>query len=166
MPDIIVIAALSSDYVIGDGPDIPWRKKEVWGGELPEDLKEDMRRFKRITTGNGNNAIIMGRKTYFGKPLPNRRNIVVSSSLQPQEGIIVVRNIEEAVERAQDCDEIYSIGGAKTYGAMLPIANRMELTWVEGEWEGNVFFPPYNKHEWNIIGMERKDLVTFCTYRR
>lgn len=168
MADIILIAALTREYVIGDGPDIPWRNKALYpDGKLPEDYKADMKRFKELTTRSGNNAIIMGRKTYFGKPLPNRKNIVVSSTLQPQEGVVVVPSIEEALQAAQGSDETYCIGGGALYEAMLPLANRMELTWIEQSYPGNVFFPKFNKDEWKETVHKRPEtLVTFASYER
>lgn len=178
MPDIIIIAALTREHVIGNGLDIPWRNMELYTngslpeylkldekGRLPEDYRADMRRFRELTTGNSNNAVFMGRSTYFGKPFANRRNIVVSRTMQQQEGILVVPSIDAAIEAAQDCDEIYCIGGGQIYEATLPKANRMELTWIHHPFEGDVLFPAFDDQGWERED-DLRDLVTFSTYRK
>jgi len=127
------IAALAENRVIGAGGKIPWR--------LPEDLKF----FKERTTGN---TIVMGRKTWesLGRPLPNRRNVVVSRTLVPGEntlpGAIVVGSLD-AVESLPPSGDVWIIGGAEIYALALPHCAELYLTHVTGSPDGDAFFPPY-----------------------
>ena len=122
------IAAASLNHVIGKDGDLPWR--------LPEDLKW----FKRITTGN---AVLMGRKTWesLGRPLPKRRNIVLSRSLEPIDGIEVIRSIEALDDLALKSD-VFVIGGGEIYRQLLPDCSELYLTTVLREVpRGDTFFP-------------------------
>jgi dihydrofolate reductase len=127
------IAALAENRVIGAGGKIPWR--------LPEDLKF----FKEKTTGN---TVVMGRKTWdsLGKPLPNRRNVVVSRKLPPGEksipGAVVVPNLD-AVNALPPLGDVWVIGGAEIYALALFRCAELYLTHVRGEPKGDAFFPPY-----------------------
>lgn len=108
-------------------------------------IPEDFKHFKETTTGH---AVIMGENTYksIGRPLPNRTNIVLSldTAFAP-EGCVVVRSIEEALEKAKEVEgeEIFIIGGASIYRQFLPYADRLYLTLVEGDFEADTFFPDY-----------------------
>ena len=121
------IAAMSLNRVIGAQGKIPWH------------LPEDLRFFKRTTVGH---IVLMGRKTYesLGKPLPARENWVVSSHPLPE-----VRVIQDLGEIAEPCDgrEIFLIGGAKLYAALLPRCAELLLTLVKREVSGDVLFPPF-----------------------
>lgn len=146
MPEIVVIAAVAEapgtpgDRLIGDGMDLPWH--------LPADLQ----RFKALTTGW---PLVMGRKTFesllhqFGRPLPNRENVVLtrSASRVDHPGIHVYSGLGVALEAFADREQIYIGGGASLYGAALdgptPLADRLELTFVEGEFSGDTYFPEY-----------------------
>lgn len=133
---ITLIAAMTRSRVIGKNNGLPWH--------LPEDLK----RFKRLTTGH---PIVMGRSTYksIGKPLPNRTNIVLSSSLEEQEGIVVCRSLQEALDAAQRVDkDIFIIGGASVYKQALPFADRLCLSWVVEDVKGDTYFPEVDWIEW------------------
>jgi dihydrofolate reductase len=123
------IAAMSQNRVIGAEGRIPWH--------LPEDLKF----FKRTTLGH---IVLMGRKTYesLGKPLPGRENWVVSSRLIP--GVRVVRDLGEIVEPG-DGREIFLIGGAQLYSALLGRCAELFLTLIKCEVAGDVFFPDFEQ---------------------
>jgi len=136
-PEIVLIAAVAEEnLVIGRGMDLPWR--------IPEDLK----RFKRLTTGH---PLVMGRRTFeslihqFGGPLPNRRNVVVSRSGDwPQyPDVEVYRSLSDVLEVLREQPIIFIGGGGTVYAQCLPIAHRLELTLVSGSYEGDAFFPPF-----------------------
>lgn len=134
-PRISIIAAISTNRVIGRDNKLPW--------DIPDDLK----RFRAITSGH---PIIMGRKTFesIGKPLPNRTNIVITkdSGMHPR-GVIVKHNIEEAIKEAKkiEKEEIFIIGGGQIYQQSIKLADRLYLTVVEGEFPGDAFFPEYSQ---------------------
>ena len=145
---IVLIAAFAQNRVVGINNTLPWH--------LPEDLKY----FKRTTSGK---AIIMGRKTYdsIGRPLPNRTNIVISRNSDFQaEGVRVVASLEAAIELAKevnfinDVQEVMIIGGASIYEAALPIADRLYLTHVHAEIEGDAYFPEVNFKQWLEVSRE------------
>ena len=135
---ISLIAAIGRNGVIGRGGDIPWR------------LPADQQRFKQLTMGR---PLIMGRKTHesIGRPLPGRRNIVVSRRAGYQAaGCDVVSSFEKALATAGD-GEIFVIGGADLYRAALPLADRLYLTWVDLVPAGDVSFPAFAPDEWDEI---------------
>ena len=145
---LALIAALAENSVVGINNKLPWH--------LPEDLKY----FKRLTTGK---AIIMGRKTYesIGRPLPNRTNIVVSRNPAFQaEGVRVVSELSQAIELANDInfingeDEVMVIGGAMIYQEALPLADRLYLTHVHAHVNGDAYFPEVDFAEWQEQGRE------------
>lgn len=130
---VSLISAMSKNRVIGKGGTLPW------------DVPEDMKFFMRTTLGH---AVIMGRKTYdsMGKPLPRRRNIVVTRSSEfHAEGTEVARTVEEAIALARSTDaEPFVIGGAEIYKAALPLAQRMYITYIPIVIEGgDTFFPEF-----------------------
>jgi dihydrofolate reductase len=151
---IALIAALGRDRVIGREGNIPWH------------LSEDLRRFKRLTTGH---PLVMGRKTYtsLGKPLPNRRNIVLTSQTLP--GVETFRGIDEALHALATENRVFIIGGGSVYAAILPRADELFLTLVDRAVEGDTFFPPYE----HLIGpvfvetaREEHEGYAFVDYRR
>src|SRR5581483_3024436 len=109
-------------------------------------ISDDLKRFKNLTMGH---PIIFGRKTFasIGKPLPGRTNIVISRNSDfKAEGCIVVSSLEEAIEKAKQIDsEIFIGGGGEIYKQALPLANKLYLTIVDSDAEGNVFFPDWTK---------------------
>jgi len=127
------IAALAENRVIGVDGKIPWR------------LPEDMKFFREQTTGH---TVVMGRKTWesLGRPLPRRRNVVVSRTLAPGEntlpGAIVVNNLNEVDALPMEGD-IWIIGGAEIYAQALPRCAELYLTQVAGNFAGDAFFPEY-----------------------
>ncbi|MGI4728380.1 MAG: dihydrofolate reductase [Janthinobacterium lividum] len=138
---ITLIVAVSSNNVIGKNNQLIWH--------LPADLKH----FKQLTTGH---AVFMGRKTYdsIGKPLPNRRNIVISRTVKNIVGCKVVASLEEGFKLCADEETVYIIGGAEVYREALPIANQIELTRIHQEFNGDTFFPEINPKQWQEIKRE------------
>ena len=125
-------------------------------GEIGKDnrllwhLPADMKYFKNLTTGH---PIIMGRHTYesIGRPLPNRRNIVITRQKDLQIiGVEVVNSLEEAMALVKDDQEIMVIGGADVYKQALPLAQRIYITRVNATLEADRFFPTFNANDWNI----------------
>ena len=158
---ITLIAAVSENGVIGRGNALPWH--------LPADLQ----RFKRLTTGH---AVVMGRKTWesIRRPLPNRRNIVISSSSgHHSTGATVVPSFRAAVNAARDLTELFAIGGSRVFEAALPLADRLELTRVHASLPGDTFFPKMDLSEWKLVAEERHEAdeqhaypFSFLTYDR
>ena len=139
---ISMIVAASANNVIGKDGGLPWR--------LPEDLK----RFKQITMGK---PMIMGRATWdsIGRPLPGRQNIVLTR--QPDfvaQGCDVANSPEDALRMAGDVDEIMIIGGGGIYRTFLPIANRIYLTRIDAELDGDTSFPELGEEDWEEISRE------------
>ena len=146
MKKISIIVAMSDNYVIGLKNKLPWH------------ISADLKNFKNITLGN---PIIMGRKTYdsIGKPLKDRDNIVISrdNSLKI-DGVEVVDSLEKAIFMTAEAPETFIIGGQQIYQIALPIATHMYVTNVEGNFEGDAYFPDYNQQEWEEVA--REDLVS------
>ena len=139
---ISLIVAASENGVIGRDGDLPWR------------LSDDLRRFKAVTMGK---PIVMGRKTWesLGRPLPGRQNIVVSRRPGLQyEGAEVVTSSEAAVAAAAGAAEIMIIGGSEIYALFLPLADRIYLTRVHAEVEGDAVFPALDD-AWRLLSDER-----------
>ncbi|MGD8744170.1 MAG: dihydrofolate reductase [Candidatus Woesebacteria bacterium] len=141
---VSLIAAVSENYVIGNKGKIPWN--------LPADLK----RFKKITMGH---HIIMGRETFesIGKPLPGRKNIVVSRNKKYEaEGCRVVHSLKDALEIAKTNkeDEVFVIGGEQIYSLALPRADKIYLTKVKKNYEGDTFFPEMDMNNWKVTSKE------------
>jgi dihydrofolate reductase len=135
-PLISLVVAMARNRVIGRGNALPWR--------LPEDLK----RFKALTMGK---PILMGRRTYesIGKPLPGRTNIVLTRDRNwSAPGTHTVSSVAEAIERANDASELAVIGGAEVYRLVLPFADRIHLTQVEADVEGDTWFPAIDSAAW------------------
>ena len=153
----IIIAAVAENGAIGKDGDIPWH--------IPEDLEH----FKQKTTGH---PVIMGRKTYESlpenfRPLPDRTNIVLTRSDIDEEGIKVAGSMEEAYSIAEELDDrAFIIGGASVYKQALPDANKMEITEVKKEVDGDTFFPEFDREEWNEERREEHEDFDFVTYTR
>lgn len=140
MDKLALVVAVARNGVIGQGGTLPWR------------IPEDLRHFKRVTVGH---AVIMGRKTWdsIGKPLVDRRNIVVTRNASLQiPGAEVVPSLEAALALAHERDEEPRvIGGAELYRLALPISTRIFLTEVDREVEGDAFFPDLDRAKWHEI---------------
>jgi len=142
LPRLTLIAAVARNGVIGRDGKIPWR--------LPGDLP----RFKRITMGH---PVIMGRKTWLSldKPLPGRRNIVISRTAGLKlEGAEVFASLAEALAHCTGASEVFVIGGTEAYREALPRAQRLLLTEIEADIEGDAFFPAFDRDEWRETGRE------------
>ncbi len=139
---ISIIVAASANNVIGVGGGLPWH--------LPEDLK----RFKEVTMGK---PMIMGRATYdsIGRALPGRTSIVVTRQAGFEaEGCIVVDSIDAAIEAAGDVEEIMVIGGGEIYRQVLPHADRIYMTRLQAELEGDTRFPELDMDQWEVSSVE------------
>lgn len=139
---LAVIAAVARNGVIGQNNQLPWR--------LPEDLS----RFKALTMGH---HIIMGRKTYesLGRLLPGRTTVIVSRNPHyAVDGAIVVNSLEKALAACEGDDQPYMIGGAELYRQALPLAQRLYLTRIEQDYEGDAWFPEYEVTEWKEIARQ------------
>lgn len=157
MNDLILIAALAKNYVIGKDNDLPWPT-------IPEDFK----RFKKLTTGH---SVVMGRKTFdsiydrLGKPLPNRTNVVLTHDENyTKEGVLTVNSVQDVLRFSQEHEKTYIIGGEQIYKLFLPFANRMELTHIDKVYQGDAFFPEFDKKKWFILDKEKHDGFSFVTY--
>ena len=144
------VVALSNNNVIGVDNNLPWN------------LKTDLSHFKEYTT---NKVIVMGRKTYesIGRPLPNRLNYVVSQTTNHIAGAFVFDSIESAIKNAKDyckengLDEVVIIGGGFLFRDTLPITNRLVLTKVNCEIEGDVFYPEIDLSDW--VEKDSRDFI-------
>ena len=126
---ISLIAAMAENRVIGHKNSIPW------------DIPSDQKRFREITLGH---PIILGRKTFeiIGRPLPGRKNIVLTRNMNyPAEGIIVAHDIQNALAACGDSDEAFICGGGMVFHEFISLADRIYLTLIHREYEGDTFFP-------------------------
>ena len=136
-----IVVAISENHVIGKDNQLLWY--------MPADLKH----FKDITTGH---TVIMGRKTYdsVGKPLPNRRNIIITRQPLTIAGCEVVNSIEQALSLCKDEAEVFIVGGAEIYKQAMSLTDRIYLTIIHKEFEGDSFFPEINASEWKEVFRE------------
>ncbi|HKU36852.1 MAG TPA: dihydrofolate reductase [Polyangiales bacterium] len=155
MQPLVMVVAMAKNRVIGRGQTIPW------------DLPEDRKHFVAVTRGH---ALIMGRATFdsIGKPLPKRRNIVVSR--QPGlsiEGADVVSSLEQAIALARSEDDAPRvIGGGQIYAEALPLATRIYLTELDAEVDGDRWFPELDLRQWQISERRRGEGATYLTLDR
>lgn len=142
---ISIIVAVASNGIIGGGNSMLWH------------ISEDLRRFKRITSGH---PVIMGRKTFeaIGRPLPQRRNIVITRQKDyAHEGITVVGSLEEAIDMFAPEEEVFVTGGGQIYAQALPLAEKLYLTTVMRDYEGDTKFPEWDRNEWREVSREYHD---------
>ena len=135
--NISIIVAMSKNRVIGKDNDMPWH------------LSDDLKNFKKVTMGS---TIIMGRLTYesIGKPLPKRKNIVLSRKLKDP-NLLVFDNLDNALSTLKDEREIFIIGGEDIYCQTVNRANKIYLTTINEELEGDKYFPKIKFSNWSII---------------
>ena len=138
---VSAVVAISENHVIGKDNKLLWY--------LPKDLKH----FKEITSGH---TVIMGRKTYdsVGKPLPNRRNIIITRQPITIEGCEVVNSVEAALDLVKDKHEVFIVGGAEIYKLAMPLTDRIYLTIVHAEFEGDTFFPEIDERIWKEVSRQ------------
>ena len=145
---LALIWAMSENRVIGKDNGLPWR------------LSADLRHFKATTLGK---PVVMGRKTFesIGRPLPGRTNIVITRQAgYLPEGVTVVKDVASALDagraaaEANDVSEVMVIGGAEIYALMLEHAQRLYITEIHAAFEGDAFFPHFDRQSWSEIGRE------------
>ena len=143
---ISIIVAVAENNVIGKDNSLLWH------------ISDDLKYFKKITE---NHTIIMGRKTYFSlpfRPLKNRRNIVISNSLPEIEGAEVAKSIKEAFDLCKNENEVFVIGGGEIYKQAINFADKIYLTKVFANFDGDTFFPKIDKNIWKIT--EQSEIFT------
>jgi len=148
-----VVAVLARNRVIGIENRLPWR--------LPEDLAH----FKALTLGH---PIVMGRKTFesLGRPLPGRANIVITRNRDYKcDGCVVADSIPAALTLCTDSDEVFFIGGAELYAQVIPLADRLVLTEVDIDAEGDAWFPEYDYNAFREISRESHAALTNDAFR-
>ena len=142
------LVALSNNFVIGVNNDLPWK------------LKKDLQHFSAYTQ---HKTIVMGRKTFesIGRPLPNRKNIVISSTLNAQEGIDIVSSLDQGIEVAdqwnklnKESEEVVLIGGGYVFEESKNIVNKLVLTRVNCEIDGDVYYPKIDLSSWEKVSTE------------
>ena len=136
-----IIVAIAKNNVIGKDNKLIWH--------IPEDLK----RFKRITTGK---TIIMGRNTFLslGRVLPERKHVVLThlqETVSDDEQVKTVYSLDDLKEYIENDEENFVIGGAMMYKTLMPYANKMYITEIDQEFEGDVYFPEIDKDEWKEV---------------
>ncbi len=139
MVNISIIVAMAKNKVIGNKGKLPWH--------IPEDLKW----FKKVTMGK---PIIMGRKTFLsiGKPLPGRKNIILSKNPNfLADGCLVFNGLESAIEQLASESEVMVIGGAQLYACALPLTQKIYLTLIDQVVAGDTYFPDYDLADWQLI---------------
>lgn len=144
MKKISIIVAIACNWAIGKDNQLLWH------------ISKDLKRFKKITEGH---TVIMGKKTYESlpyRPLKNRTNVVITDDRDEKfEGCITVHSIEEALAHCNEHQESFIIGGGSVYRQFLPHANKFYLTWVNKDFEADIFFPEVDFSEWKLL--ERED---------
>jgi dihydrofolate reductase len=140
---ISIIVAVSEDWGIGKDNDLLWH--------LPDDLK----RFKKLTSGN---TILMGKKTWESlprRPLPNRINIVLTDNREDKfEGAVTAFSIDDAISKCNKEDEIFIIGGGSIYRQFMPIADKLYITHVHSKTPADVYFPQIDPAVWKVSESE------------
>jgi len=160
--EIALIFAMTENRVIGRDNRLLWK------------LPEDMKHFRRVTRGN---PVIMGRKTFESmgsKPLPGRRNIVMTRDPEfTAEGVEIARSVDEALNLALGAERICVIGGSAIYEAFLQVADVMYVTVIQHTFEGDSFFPEWKEDEWRLaqeaegpLNTANPYLYRFQEYRR
>lgn len=142
MKNLSIIVAKAKNNVIGKDNDLPWR------------LSSDLKQFRKITMGK---PIVMGRKTHesIGRPLPGRENIILTSDRELlAEGCTILYSIEDLLDYIQPFDETMIMGGATLYEQFLPLSNRLYITEVDGEPEGDTWFPEFDPDLWKEVSRD------------
>jgi dihydrofolate reductase len=152
---VVLVAAVADNGVIGRDGDIPWR------------IPEDMRHFREVTTGH---TVVMGRLTFesIGRPLPNRRNVVVTRDPGwSAEDVTVVGSVPEALAAARSGPgDVMVVGGAQIYEAAIGAADVQILTEVHQRPDGDTFYPEFDREDWQETLRERHDGYDFVRLER
>jgi len=145
MKPISIIVAIASNYAIGKDNDLLWH------------ISDDLKRFKRITSGH---PVVMGKNTFYSlpfRPLPKRRNIVLTDIAGEQiEGCEMAYSIDEAVELMDANQENFIMGGGSIYKQFMPLAQKLYITRVHQDFEADVFFPEIDERIWKLT--EKTDM--------
>lgn len=154
--EIIIIAAMAENRVIGNNNRLPWS------------LKADMVHFRELTTGW---PCVMGRKTWESlpkRPLPGRPNIIVSRTMSPgtAEGAAVLPSLPQAIEHCAGYDKVFICGGASMYREALPLAHTIELTLIRQPYDGDTFFPEIDPAQWVVTSTADFDGFSFIRYSK
>ena len=138
---IALIVAVAENGVIGGDNCLLWH------------ISEDLKHFKTVTTGH---PVVMGRKTFesLGRPLPNRRNVVITRQNIAIEGCEVAHSLEEALALFQPEEKVFVIGGAQIYRQALPLCKEFYLTRVFHAYQGDTHFPEWDEREWQLVDSE------------
>jgi dihydrofolate reductase len=143
---ISIIVAIAENNAIGKNNDLLWH------------LSDDLKRFKKLTTGQ---TIVMGKKTFFSlpvRPLPNRQSIVITDVPDETfEGCITTYSVKDAINQFSETGENFIIGGGSVYAQFLPYADKLYLTKVHQSFDADVFFPEINFEEWDML--EKADVL-------
>ena len=142
---VSIIVAIAQNGTIGDKNALLWH------------IKEDMRFFRTTTSGH---PVIMGRKTFESlgsKPLPKRTNIVITRADREFEGALTAHSLEEAIRMAGEDQEIFIMGGAQIYREALSVVDRMYITHVECDYEGDTSFPEVDYSQWRLVDVVRHE---------
>jgi len=160
-PVVSLLAAVAANGVIGREGSLPWH------------LPADLRHFKALTTGR---TVVMGRRTFesIGRPLPNRRSIVITRQADfSRKGVLSVNALDHALAFCGGEDEVFVIGGAAIYRLAMPLADRLYLTRVHADMAGDVYFPDWSEGQWQLIESRHHPAddqhvyaMTFETYGR
>jgi dihydrofolate reductase len=158
---ISLIVAVSTNNVIGVRGELPWH------------ISEDLRRFRKLTTGK---PMVMGRKTFdsIGQPLPERRNIVITRDPEfTAPGCDIVASPDAAIELVGEAADVMVIGGNQIYAAFLPRARRIYLTRIHAHIDGDTYFEKLDEADWKLVACEehaaneeRRHGFAFMTYDR
>lgn len=151
-----IIVAMSENKVIGKDNKIPWH------------YSEDLKYFKKITE---NKIVVMGSKTYdsiigyLNKPLPNRRNIVITSKMDKYENVETYQSIDAFIDKYKDHEgEIFIIGGRSIYEQFMTYIEKMYITYIDKDFDGDTYFPDYDENEFTLISEEKNNELRFCVY--
>ena len=153
-PEIHIVVAMTRKGLIGSHGNLPWK------------LEEDLKLFRELTMGQ---TVIMGRKTFdsIGAPLCGRHNIVITSKPLMTEEVFPANSFEQGLEQARTYGQrIFFIGGRAIYKKALPLTDYLHISWVEGNYDGDTFFPDFDINQWQELQIREYDGFTHITYRR
>ena len=144
---ISIIVAIAQNHAIGKDNDLLWH------------ISDDLKRFKRLTTGH---TVVMGKNTFYSlpfRPLPKRKNIVLTDvDGELIEGCVMAYSIEESIEKMDSHSENFIMGGGSIYRQFLPLADKLYITRVHKDFEADTFFPEIDLNIWKLVESEDKEL--------